>query len=48
MWLNEQTLLPELSSGIVEGNVDRIKRIKRDGYGCAGFDLLCRQIRLSN
>ena len=30
--------------GPVEGNVNRIKRIKRDGYGRAGFDLLRLQI----
>jgi transposase len=30
----------EWNSGRVEGNVNRIKRIKRDGYGRAGFDLL--------
>ncbi|WP_308250603.1 ISL3 family transposase [Nonomuraea rhizosphaerae] len=32
------------NSGRVEGNVNRIKRIKRDGYGRAGFDLLRLQI----
>jgi hypothetical protein len=36
----------EWSSGKVEGNVNRVKRIKRDGYGRAGFDLLRRQILL--
>ncbi len=30
----------EWSSSKVEGNVNRVKRIKRDGYGRAGFDLL--------
>lgn len=34
----------EWNSGRVEGNVNRIKRIKRDGYGRAGFDLLRLQI----
>jgi transposase len=34
----------EHSSGAVEGNVTRIKRIKRDGYGRANFDLLRAQI----
>ncbi|GGV06302.1 hypothetical protein GCM10010211_85960 [Streptomyces albospinus] len=34
----------EWSSGKVEGNVNRAKRIKRDIYGRAGFDLLRRQI----
>ncbi|WP_158088804.1 transposase [Thermoactinospora rubra] len=30
----------EWNSGRVEGNANRIKRIKRDGDGRAGFDLL--------
>ena len=34
----------EHSSGAVEGNVTRIKRLKRDGYGRANFDLLRTQI----
>lgn len=34
----------EWNSGRVEGNVNRVKRIKRDGYGRAGFDLLRLQI----
>jgi len=34
----------EHNSGAVEGNVTRIKRIKRDGYGRANFDLLRAQI----
>ncbi|MGW3201816.1 transposase [Streptomyces sp. NPDC001118] len=34
----------EWNSGKVEGNVNRVKRIKRDGCGRAGFDLLRRQI----
>lgn len=34
----------EWNSGRVEGNVNRIKRIKRDGYGRAGFGLLRLQI----
>ncbi|WP_283460923.1 transposase [Streptomyces sp. G-G2] len=34
----------EWNSGKVEGNVNRIKRIKRDGYGRTGFDLLRLQI----
>ncbi|OII65535.1 transposase [Streptomyces sp. CC53] len=34
----------EWSSGKVEGNVNRAKRIKRDGYGRAGFELLRRRI----
>ncbi|WP_370100486.1 transposase [Streptacidiphilus sp. MAP12-20] len=36
------------SSGRVEGNVNRVKRIKRDGYGRAGFDLLRLQILLAD
>lgn len=34
----------EWNSGKVEGNINRVKRIKRDGCGRAGFDLLRRQI----
>jgi transposase len=36
------------NSGKVEGNVNRAKRIKRDGYGRAGFDLLRLQILLAD
>jgi transposase len=36
------------NSGKVEGNVNRVKRIKRDGYGRASFDLLRLQILLSD
>ncbi|MFJ7997545.1 transposase [Streptomyces sp. NPDC096310] len=36
------------NSGKVEGNVNRAKRIKRDGYGRAEFDLLRLQILLSD
>ena len=32
-------LTSEHSSGAVEGNVTRVKRLKRDGYGQASFDL---------
>ncbi|GIF39569.1 transposase [Actinoplanes xinjiangensis] len=35
------------SSGPVEGNVNRIKMIKRQMYGRAGFDLLRKRILLS-
>ncbi|KOG57524.1 hypothetical protein ADK75_03770 [Streptomyces virginiae] len=38
----------EWSSGKVEGNVNRVKRINRGGYGRAGFDLLRRQILLAD
>src|SRR5690606_8178694 len=34
----------EWSSGKVEGNVNRIKMIKRTGYGRAQFDLLRRRV----
>ena len=37
----------EHSSGAVEGNVTRIKRLKRDGYGRANFDLLRAQILIA-
>jgi transposase len=35
------------SSGPVEGNVNRIKMIKRQMYGRAGFDLLRKRILLA-
>ena len=34
----------EWSNGPTEGNVNRLKFIKRQGYGRAGFDLLRRRI----
>ncbi|MEU6721547.1 transposase [Nonomuraea sp. NPDC046802] len=34
----------EWNSGRVEGTVNRVKRIKRDGYGRANLDLLRLQI----
>lgn len=34
----------EHSSGAAEGNVTRVKLLKRDGYGRANFDLLRAQI----
>ncbi|MFK0297514.1 transposase, partial [Streptomyces sp. NPDC090442] len=37
----------EHSSGAVEGNVTRVRRLKRDGYGRAKFDLLRAQILLA-
>lgn len=40
-------LVSEYSSGAVEGNVTRIKRLKRNGYGRAKFDLLKAQILLA-
>jgi hypothetical protein len=36
----------EHSSGAVEGNVTRVKKLKRDGYGRANFDLLRARILL--
>jgi transposase len=35
------------SSGLVEGNVNRIKTIKRQMYGRAGFDLLRKRVLLA-
>jgi len=32
------------SNGPVEGHVNRLKFIKRQGYGRAGFDLLKRRV----
>jgi transposase len=37
----------EHNSGAVEGNVTRVKRLKRDGYGRANFDLLKARILLA-
>ena len=37
----------EHSSGAVEGNVTRVKRLKRAGYGRANFDLLRAQILIA-
>ncbi|MFD9053525.1 transposase [Streptomyces zaomyceticus] len=36
------------SSGKGEGNVNKAKRIKRDRYGRAGFNLLRKQILLAD
>ncbi|WP_438870781.1 transposase [Paractinoplanes ovalisporus] len=36
------------SSGPVEGNVNRIKMIKRQMYGRAGFDLLRKRVLLAD
>nr|WP_281419885.1 hypothetical protein [Actinoplanes toevensis] len=35
------------SSGPVEGNVNRIKMLKRQMYGRAGFDLLRKRVLLA-
>jgi len=40
-------LAVEHSSGAVEGNVNRIKMLKRQMYGRAGFDLLRKRVLLS-
>lgn len=40
-------LTTSYNSGAVEGNVNRIKMIKRQMYGRAGFDLLRRRVLLS-
>ncbi|MFE2729008.1 transposase [Kitasatospora sp. NPDC059327] len=40
-------LTTTLTSGAVEGNVTRIKLLKRQMYGRANFDLLRRRILLS-
>ncbi len=37
----------EHSSGAVEGNVNRIKMIKRQMYGRAGFGLLRKRVLLA-
>ncbi|MBV9851438.1 MAG: transposase [Armatimonadetes bacterium] len=34
----------EWSNGPTEGNVNRLKFIKRQGYGRAGFELLKRRV----
>ncbi|MGW7097032.1 transposase [Streptomyces sp. NPDC054874] len=39
-------LIPDWSSGSIEGAVNRIKKIKRQLYGRAGFDLLRKLILL--
>lgn len=46
--LRRAGLTLQWSLGKVEGNVNRVKRIKRDGYGRAGFNLLRRQILLTD
>jgi transposase len=38
----------EHNSGAVEGNVTRVKKLKRDGYGRANFDLLRSRILLAS
>ncbi|MGV8094704.1 MAG: transposase [Mangrovibacterium sp.] len=41
-------ILTNWSSGRVEGNVNRLKNIKRQMYGRASFELLRRKVILSN
>ncbi|MFE2937284.1 transposase [Streptomyces sp. NPDC059278] len=43
----EAALTTTYTSGAVEGNVTRIKLLKRQMYGRANFDLLRRRILLS-
>jgi transposase len=37
-----------ISSGLVEGNVNRIKMLKRQMYGRAGFELLRKRVLLAH
>ena len=39
-------LTPHWNSGKVEGTVNKIKMIKRQMYGRAGFELLCKRVIL--
>jgi hypothetical protein len=43
----EHAALPGISSEPVEANVNRIKMIKRQMYGGAGFDLLRKRVPLA-
>lgn len=36
------------NNGLTEGNVNRLKNIKRQMYGRAGFELLRKKVVLSN
>jgi transposase len=38
------SLLYPWSQGQVEGSVNKLKLIKRSGYGRTGLDLLCRRL----
>ncbi|MFE7216964.1 hypothetical protein ACFY0A_45995 [Streptomyces sp. NPDC001698] len=33
--------------GVVVGHVNRIKMLKRQMFGCAGFELLCKRVLLA-
>jgi transposase len=44
----EQAFVSEWSNGQTEGQVNRLKMIKRQGYGRAGFDLLRRRVLFRN
>ena len=44
----EQAFCSEWSNGQTEGQVNRLKMIKRQGYGRAGFDLLSRRVLFRN
>ena len=44
----EQAFVSEWSNGQTEGQVNRLKMLKRQGYGRAGFDLLRRRVLFRN
>ena len=44
----EQAFVSEWSNSQTEGQVNRLKMIKRQGYGRASFDLLSRHILFRN
>ncbi|GAA4467223.1 hypothetical protein GCM10023189_50500 [Nibrella saemangeumensis] len=44
----EQAFVSEWSNGQTEGQVNRLKMLKRQGYGRAGFDLLRRWVLFRN
>jgi transposase len=44
----EQAFMSEWSNGQTEGQVNRLKMIKRQGYGRASFDLLRRRVLFRN
>lgn len=44
----EQAFMSEWSNGQTEGQVNRLKMIKRQGYGRASFDLLRRRVLFQN
>jgi transposase len=40
----QNAFLMPISNGVVEGNVNRLKAIKRQMYGRAGYDLLAKKV----